>query len=135
MVSAFGFLLRTQSPSAISLLATFLFRHFLVSSWYASKFSEACKMSSFVRSASIEGSMLFRTLALLCLSSSGLIASTSYNNLNGVNFVALHSVVLWDQMTFGSSSTHFPFFRSNKHFLMALKIMPLALSTTPLDSG
>src|SRR6185437_8298480 len=116
MVSAFGFLLRTQSPSPISLLVTFLFRHFLVSSWYASKFSEACRMSSSVRSASIEGSMLFRTLTLLCLSSSGLMASAPYSSLNEVNFVALHSVVLWDQITFGSSSTHLPFFSPNRHF-------------------
>src|SRR6185369_17660341 len=133
MVSAFGFLLRTQSPSAISLLATFLFRHFLVSSWYASKFFEACKMSSSVRSASIEGSMLFRTLALLCLSSSGLKASAPYSNLNGVNFVALHSVVLWDQITFGSSSAHLPFLSPNRHFFIAVKIKPLALSTAQLD--
>jgi len=27
-----------------------------------------------------------------------------------VNFVALDSKVLWDQMTFGSSSAHLPFF-------------------------
>src|SRR6185312_6555596 len=133
MVSAFGFLLKIQSPSAISLLATFLFRHFLVSSWYASKFSEACRISSSVRSASIEGSILFSTLSLLCLSSSGFMASAPYSNLNGVNFVDLHSVVLWDQTTFGSSSAHLPFFSPNRHFLIAPKIKPLALSTAPLD--
>src|SRR6185503_3881449 len=75
------------------------------------------------------------TLRLRFLSSSGVIASAPYSSLNGVNLVVLDSDVLWDQMTFGSSSAHLPFFRSNSHFLMLPKMIPLALSTAPLDCG
>jgi hypothetical protein len=43
--------------------------------------------------------------------------------------------VLWDQITFGNSSTHLPFFWSNKHFLIPENIRPFALSTTPFYCG
>jgi hypothetical protein len=51
-----------------------------------------------------------KTLALSLASSSGHIASGPYNNLNGVNLVALDSVMLCDQLTLDNSSAHFPFF-------------------------
>ena len=68
-------------------------------------------------------------------SSSGLMASAPYSNLNGVNLVVLVSDVLWDQTTFGSSSTHLPFFWSKSYFLMPVKMTPLVRSTAPLDWG
>jgi hypothetical protein len=55
------------------------------------------------------------------------MASAPYNSLNGVNLVALDSVVLCDQMTLDNSSAHFPFFWSKRHFFIAEKIWPLAL--------
>jgi hypothetical protein len=42
------------------------------------------------------------------LTSSGITASSPYNNLKGVKFVAFQVDVLWDLMTLGSSSTHSP---------------------------
>jgi hypothetical protein len=42
------------------------------------------------------------------LISSGMTSSSQYSNQNGVKFVALDVVVLWDQMTLGNSSAHFP---------------------------
>ena len=70
----FGIWLSLEDPVTCrnGFVGAFLFLHFLVSSWYLSRFSEACRMSSSVRSASVEGSMLFCVLMLLYLSSSGL---------------------------------------------------------------
>ena len=48
------------------------------------------------------------TLGDLCVSSSSKIASSPKRSLKGVNFVALDSEVLCDQMTEVSSSAHFP---------------------------
>jgi hypothetical protein len=69
------------------------------------------------------------------LISSGVIASVLKSRRKGVKPVALDMVVLWDQITFGNSSTHLPFVWSNKHFLIPEKIRPFALSTAPLDCG
>jgi hypothetical protein len=52
----------------------------------------------------------FHTLMLSFLISSGVIASVPKSRRKGVKHVALDTVVLWDQITFGSSSTHLPFF-------------------------
>jgi hypothetical protein len=52
-----------------------------------------------------------------------------------VNPVAWHSVVFRAQTTSGSWSAHLPFLSSRSLFLMAVKILPLARSTTPLDCG
>jgi hypothetical protein len=52
-----------------------------------------------------------------------------------VNPVARHSVVFSAQTTSGSWSAHLPFFSSRSLFLMAVKILSLARSTTPLDCG
>jgi hypothetical protein len=53
-----------------------------------------------------------------------------------VKFVALDVVVLWDHTTLGSSSAHFPLAIIHvRFFLIPVKMMPLALSTTLLDSG
>jgi hypothetical protein len=68
-----------------------------------------------------------------CFNSCGVIASDPYIRRKGVNPVARHSVVFSAHMTSGNWSTHLPFLSSRSLFLMALKIFPLARSTTPLD--
>jgi hypothetical protein len=52
-----------------------------------------------------------------------------------VNPVTRHSVVFRAQTTSGSWSAHLPFLSSRSLFLIAVKILPLARSTTPLDCG
>jgi hypothetical protein len=47
---------------------------------------------------------------LSLLISSGVIASVPKSKQKGVKPVAFDTVVLWDQITFGNSSTYFPFF-------------------------
>jgi hypothetical protein len=70
-----------------------------------------------------------------CFISCGVMASDPYNRRNGVNPVARHSVVFRAHTTSGSWSAHLPFLSSRSLFLMAVKILPLARSTTPLDCG
>jgi hypothetical protein len=67
------------------------------------------------------------------LSPCGIMASDPYNRRKGVNPVARNSIVFRAQTTSGSWSAHFPFLSSRSLFLMAVKILPLARSTTPLD--
>jgi hypothetical protein len=47
---------------------------------------------------------------LLSLISSGVIASVPKSKRKGVKPVAIDTVVLWDKITLGISSTHLPFF-------------------------
>jgi hypothetical protein len=63
------------------------------------------------------------------LISSRVIASVPKSKRKGVKPVALDTVVLCDQITFGSSSTHLLF------FLIHENISPFALSTAPLNCG
>jgi hypothetical protein len=70
-----------------------------------------------------------------CLISYGVMASDPYSRRKGVNPVARHSVVFSAQTALGSRSAHLPFLSSRSIFLMAVKILPLARSTTPLDCG
>jgi hypothetical protein len=70
-----------------------------------------------------------------CFISCGVMASDPYNRQKGVNSVALHSVVFSAQTTSGNRSGHLPFLSSRSIFLTAVKILPLARSTTPLDWG
>jgi hypothetical protein len=72
---------------------------------------------------------------LSLLISSGVIALVPKSKRKGVKPVALDTVVLWDQITLDNSSTHLPFYWSNKHFLIPENISPFALSTAPLDCG
>jgi hypothetical protein len=65
----------------------------------------------------------------------GVMASDPYSRRKGVNHVARHSVVFSAQITSGSWSAHLPFLSSRSLFLMAVKILSLARSTTPLDCG
>jgi hypothetical protein len=70
-----------------------------------------------------------------CFISCGVMASDPYSRQKGVNPVARHSVVFSAQTTSGSWSAHLPFLSSISLFLMAVKTLPLARSTTPLDCG
>jgi hypothetical protein len=55
--------------------------------------------------------------------------------LNGVNHVALDTVVLWFHTTFISSSGHFPLGWLKIDFIIPVIIILFALSTSPFDSG
>jgi hypothetical protein len=70
-----------------------------------------------------------------CFISCGVMASDSYNRRKGVNLVARHSVEFRAHTTSGSWSAHLPFLSSRSLFLIAVKILPLARSTTLLDYG
>jgi hypothetical protein len=70
-----------------------------------------------------------------CFISCGIMASDPYNSQKGVKPVARHSVVFRTHTTSGSWSAHLPFLSSRRLFLIAVKILPLARSTTPLDCG
>jgi hypothetical protein len=70
-----------------------------------------------------------------CFISCGVMASDPYRRRKGVNPVALHSVVFSAQTASGNRSAHLPFLSSRSIFLTAVKILPLARSTTPLDCG
>jgi hypothetical protein len=138
--SQFFFLFNTRSPFLMSFRTTFLSLHALVSFWYFSMFSAALRIvssiisfSTFLSISSI--SFAFGTLMLSFLISPGVIASIPKSRRKGMKLVTLDTVVLWDQIIFGNSSTHLPFFWSNKHFLIPEKIMRFALSTAPLDCG
>ena len=65
----------------------------------------------------------------------GVIASSPYNNLNGIKFVDLDTVVLCAQTTFSNSSTHFPLGSPTRHFEIPVHMIPFALSTAPFDCG
>ena len=69
------------------------------------------------------------------LASSGVIASSPNNNLNGVKPVDLDMVVLWLHTTLINSSRHFPLGWLKISFIIPIIIMPFALSTSPFDSG
>jgi hypothetical protein len=70
-----------------------------------------------------------------CFNSCGVMASDPYKRRKSVNPVAWHSVVFRAHTTSGNWSAHLPFLSSRSLFLMAVKILPLARSTTPLDCG
>jgi hypothetical protein len=70
---------------------------------------------------------------LWCFISSGSTVSAPYINHNGVNFAALHTVVLWLHTAVGMTSAHLPFFSPSSIFLIASKIREFALSTASLD--
>jgi hypothetical protein len=131
--------MRTMSPSSNSLGMTVLSRHAFVCAWYLFSASRARTWSSSIRSLEVESSTLGVAVELAhgdpCFSSCGIIASDPYIKRKGVNPVALDSIVFSAHMTSGSWSAHLPFLSSSSLFLMALKILPLARSTTPLDCG
>jgi hypothetical protein len=70
-----------------------------------------------------------------CFISYDVMASDPCNRRKGVNPVARHLVVFRAQTTSGSWPAHLPFLSSRSLFLIAVKILPLARSTPPLDCG
>jgi hypothetical protein len=64
-------------------------------------------------------------LVLQSLISSGVIGSSSYNNIKGVNFVTLQMKVLWLHTVLSNSSAHLPFGWSSNIFLLLRKSMCL----------
>jgi hypothetical protein len=92
-----------------------------------------------MRSLEVGSSMSGTAEALVrgdpCLISCGVMASDPYSRRKGVNPVARHSVVFSAQTASGSRSAHLPFLSSRSIFLIAVKILSLARSTTPLDCG
>jgi hypothetical protein len=137
--SVLAVLMRTRSPSSNSLGMTELSRHAFVCTWYLFSASRARTWSPSIRSLEVDSSTSGVVVDLAhgdpCFSSCGVIVSDPYITRKGVNPVALDSVVFSAHMTSGSWSAHFPFLSSSSLFLMALKILQLARSTTPLDYG
>jgi hypothetical protein len=72
-------------------------------------------------------------LALQSLISSRVTGSSPYNNLNGVNLVALQIEVLWLHTTLDGSCAHLPFGWSSNIFFTAESMSVFAFSTAPLE--
>jgi hypothetical protein len=127
----------TRSPSLNSLGMTVWSRHAFVWAWYLSRAYRAKTRSPSMRSFEVGSSTSGTADATVrgdpCFISCGVIASDPYRRRKGVNPVALHSVVFSTQTTSGNRSGHLPFLSSRSIFLAAVKILPLARSTTPLD--
>jgi hypothetical protein len=116
-----------------------LSHHAFVYAWYLFNASRARTWSPSIRSLEVDSSTSGVAVVFAhgdpCFSSCGVIASDPYIKRKRVNPVALDFVVFSDHMISGSWSTHFPFLSSSSLFFMALKILLLARSTTPLDCG
>jgi hypothetical protein len=132
-------LIRTRSPLSNSLGVILLSRHAFVCAWYLFNVSREKTRSPLRRSLVVDSSTSGVVGAFVrgdpCFSSCGFMASDPYIKRKGVNLVALDSVVFSAQMTSRSWSTHLPFLLSRSLFFIALKILPLVCSTTPLDCG
>jgi hypothetical protein len=107
--------------------------------WYLFRACKAKTRSSSMRSFAVGSSTSGTADGAVrgdpCFISCGVMASDPYRRQKGVNPVALHSVVFSAQTASGNKSVHLPFFSSRSIFLTAVKIFPLACSTTPLDCG
>jgi hypothetical protein len=129
----------TRSPSLNSLGMTAWSRHAFAWAWYLSRACRAKTRSPLMRSFEVGSSTSGTADAAVrgdpCFISCGVMASDPYNRRKGVNPVALHSVVFSAQTTSGNKSGHLPFLSSRSIFLTAVKILPFARSTTPLDWG
>jgi hypothetical protein len=116
-----------------------LSHHAFVYAWYLFNASRARTWSPSIRSLEVDSSTSGVAVVFAhgdpCFSSCGVIASDPYIKRKRVNPVALDFVVFSAHMISGSWSTHFPFLSSSSLFFMALKILLLARSTTPLDCG
>jgi hypothetical protein len=129
----------TMSPSLNSLGMTAWSCHAFVWAWYLFRACRAKTRSPSMRSFEV-GSSTWGTAHETvrgdpCFSSCGVMASDPYRRRKGVNPVAMHSVVFSAQTASGNKSVHLPFFSSRSIFLTAVKILPFARSTTPLDCG
>jgi hypothetical protein len=129
----------TRLPTSNSHNLIFGSLHALVSSWYFCKFVMA--LSRFDSNKSFPSASLghegasFVVHKLQCFTSSSSTASASYISHKGVEFVALHTVVLWLHTTCGMTSAHLPFFLPLSIFVIASNIRVFALSTASLDWG
>jgi hypothetical protein len=127
----------TRSPSLNSLGMTVWSRHAFVWAWYLFR---ACRaktwypsMRCFEVGSSTSGTTDVTVRGDPCFISCGVMASDPYRRRKGVNPVALHSVVFSAQTASSNRSAHLPFLSSRSISLTAVKILPLARSTTPSD--
>jgi hypothetical protein len=129
----------TRSPLLNSLGTTAWSRQAFVWAWYLLRACRAKTRSPSMRSLEVSSSTSGTAEALVrgdpCLISCGVMASDLYSRRKGVNPVARHSVVFSAQTASGSRSAHLPFLSSRSIFLITVKILSLARSTTPLDCG
>ena len=111
-MSGLATLRSTKCPGLIFFNRTFLSRHFIVLAWYLLMFSTAWSLvPSTVFFCYVIISLSSAEVVVLidpALASSGVIASSPNNNLNGVKHVDLDVVVLWLHTTLINSSGHFP---------------------------
>jgi hypothetical protein len=122
VLSVWGLLKCTKFPISNSHNLTFGSLQALVSSWYFCKFATALSLSDssrylFLASLGHTGASVV-VHKLWCFTSSGNTTSVPYISRNGVNFFALHTVVLWLHYTFGMTSAHLPFFSPLSIFLI-----------------
>jgi hypothetical protein len=92
-------------------------------------------MVSFVILQTSSSSSEARVLIEPVFASSGVIASSPYKSLNGLNPIDLETTVLQFHTTFTNSSGHFPFGRLKIDFIILVMMILLARSTSPFDSG
>jgi hypothetical protein len=128
-----------RSPSLNSIGTTAWSRQAFVWAWYLLRACRAKTRSPSMRSLEVSSSTSGMAEVLVrgdpCLISCGVMAFDSYSRRKGVNPVARHSVVFSAQTASGSRLAHLTFLSSSSIFLMAVKILLLARSTTPLDCG
>jgi hypothetical protein len=128
-----------EVPSLNSLGMTVWSRHAFVWAWYLFRACRAKTQSPSMRSFEVGSSTSGMADGTVrgdpCFISCGVMASDPYRRRKGVNPVALHSVMFSAQTASGNKSVHLTFFSSRSIFLTAVKIFPLAHSTTPLDCG
>jgi hypothetical protein len=132
-------LIRTRSHSSNSLGLMLLSCHAFVCTWYLFNVLRARTRSPSRRSLVVQSATSGVAVAFVrgdpCFSSCGVIVSDLYIKQKGVHPIALDYVVFSTQMTLGSCSAHLPFLSLRSLFFIALKILSLACSTTPLDYG
>jgi hypothetical protein len=130
-------LVRTKSPSWNSLGMIVLSRHAFVYACFLFSASRASTRCPSIRSLEVGSSTSGVAVGLdrgdPCFSSCDIIASDPYVKWKGVNPVAPDSIVFSAHSTSGNWSAHLPFLSSSSLFLIALKILSLAHSTTLLD--
>jgi hypothetical protein len=131
--------LHSMNALGLRLRVIVLSCHAFVCVWYLFNASRARTRSPSIRSLEVDSSTSGVAMEFArgdpCYSSCDIIASDPYIKQKGVNPVALDSIVFSAHMTSGSWSAHLPFLSSSSLFLMVLKILLLAHSTTPLDCG
>jgi hypothetical protein len=129
----------SQKPMSNIHNLTFGSLHALIYLWYFCKFATALSLSdsSWSFSSALLGHMGAPAVVhkLRCFTSSGRTTSAPYISLNGIKFVALHTIVLCLHTACGITSACCPFFSPSSIFLIASNIRVFALSTAPLVWG